>query len=87
MMPGVPIGLRAVASRHRAEAAERPPSSSRGAVFTTAPKPVMTPQPIIAASSSGMSLRILTMGVLVHQHLLGEGRQIEKLVQLLRGAP
>src|SRR3954447_25119576 len=31
------------------------------AVFTTAPYPVMTPQPINAARSSGMSLRILTI--------------------------
>src|SRR5881227_3081227 len=31
------------------------------AVFTTAPYPVMTPHPIRAARSSGMSLRILTM--------------------------
>ena len=29
-------------------------------MFTTAPKPVMTPQPINAARSSGMSLRIFT---------------------------
>ena len=30
-------------------------------MFTAAPKPVMTPQPIRAARSSGMSLRIFTM--------------------------
>ena len=41
------------------------------AVLSAAPTPVVTPQPISAARSSGMSSRIFTTRVLVHQHLLG----------------
>ena len=46
-------------------------------VWIAAPTPVITPQPMRAARSRGMSLRIATHGVLVHQHLFGERRQVE----------
>ena len=49
------------------------------AVLITAPTPVVTPQPISAARSSGMSLRISTQRVLVHEHLLGERREVGEL--------
>ncbi len=51
------------------------------AAWNTAPTPVITPQPTNAPQrSSGMSSRIFTMAVLVHQqHVLGEGRQVERL--------
>ena len=42
------------------------------AVLNTAPRPVVTPQPIRAARSRGMSSRIFTTRVLVDEHLLGE---------------
>ena len=53
------------------------------AAWNTAPTPVMTPQPTRAARSSGMSWVDLHHRVLVHQHLLGEGRQVERLVERL----
>ena len=51
------------------------------AVLNTAPTPVVTPQPISAARSSGMSSRIFTSAVLVHEHLLGERAHVEERVR------
>ena len=50
------------------------------AVRNTAPMPVVTPQPISAARSSGMSSVIFTTRVLVDEHLLGEAAEAGELV-------
>ena len=57
------------------------------AVCTTAPQPVITLQPIRQARSSGMSSRTLTERMLMHEHLLGECGQVQKLVQVLPAVP
>ena len=54
------------------------------AVLNTAPTPVVTPQPIRAARSSGMSSRIFTSACSWIEHLLGEGAQVEERVSGLR---
>ena len=56
-------------------------------MFITAPTPVVTPQPMSAALSSGMSGRIFTSVVLVHEQLLGEARQVDELEHRLVAAP
>ena len=49
------------------------------AVWITAPTPVVTPQPINAARSSGISGTNLHDRMLVHEHLLGERREVREL--------
>ncbi len=50
------------------------------AVLNTAPRPVMTPQPDQGGPVEGHLGADLHDGVLVDEHLLGEGRQVEELV-------
>ena len=53
-------------------------------VWITAPTPVVTPQPISAGAVERHVLADRDAGVLVDQHLLGEGRQVEELVASAR---